>query len=66
VLNGEATNTNFIDFGLTHAGLQPMIYGTTLEVTIITIIPPMWFVCLGHDHSIKIEFIVRPCYLFKE
>ena len=28
VLNGEATNTNFILFGLTQAGIEPAIYRT--------------------------------------
>jgi len=28
VLSGEATNTNFIVFGLTRLRLEPMIYGT--------------------------------------
>jgi len=28
VLNGEAANTNFIDFGLTLPGLEPMTYHT--------------------------------------
>jgi hypothetical protein len=28
VLSGEATNTNFIVFGLTRPGLEPMIYRT--------------------------------------
>jgi hypothetical protein len=28
VLSGEATNTNFLFFGLTRPGLEPMIYRT--------------------------------------
>jgi hypothetical protein len=28
MLNGEATNTNLIVFGLTRPGLEPMIYHT--------------------------------------
>jgi hypothetical protein len=31
VLNGEATNTNFIVFGLTRRGLDPTIYRTRVE-----------------------------------
>ena len=31
VLSGEATNTNFIVFGLTRSGLEPMIYRTRGE-----------------------------------
>jgi hypothetical protein len=31
VLSGEATNTNFIVFGLTQPGLEPMIYHTRGE-----------------------------------
>ena len=31
VLSGEATNTNFIVFGLTQAGLEPTIYYTRGE-----------------------------------
>jgi hypothetical protein len=31
VLSGEATNTNFIVFGLTRSGLEPMIYLTRSE-----------------------------------
>ena len=33
VLSGEATNTNFIVFGLTQSGLEPMIYRTRGEHT---------------------------------
>jgi hypothetical protein len=31
VLSGEATNTNFIVFGLTRSGIDPMIYHTRGE-----------------------------------
>ena len=31
MLSGEATNTNFIIFGLTRLGLEPMIYRTLGE-----------------------------------
>jgi hypothetical protein len=31
VLSGEATNTNFIVFGLTRPGLEPIIYHTRGE-----------------------------------
>jgi hypothetical protein len=31
MLSGEATNTNFIVFGLTGPGLEPMIYRTQGE-----------------------------------
>jgi hypothetical protein len=31
MLSGEATNTNFIVFGLTRPGLEPMIYRTQGE-----------------------------------
>ena len=31
MLSGEATNTNFIDFGLTQPGLEPTIYRTLGE-----------------------------------
>ena len=31
MLSGEATNTNFIVFGLTRPGLEPMIYRTREE-----------------------------------
>jgi hypothetical protein len=31
VLSGEATNTNFLFFGLTRPGLEPMIYCTRGE-----------------------------------
>jgi hypothetical protein len=31
VLRGEATNTNFLVFGLTRPGLEPMIYHTRSE-----------------------------------
>jgi len=42
VFTGEATNTNFIVFGLTRSGLEPMIYGTRAEhANYIT--PPMRF-----------------------
>jgi hypothetical protein len=33
LLSGEATNTNFIVFGLTRSGLEPMIYRTLGEHT---------------------------------
>jgi hypothetical protein len=42
VLTGEATNTNFIVFGLTRSGLEPMIYGTRAEHAHY-ITPPMRF-----------------------
>ena len=42
MLTGEATNTNFIVFGLIRSGLEPTIYGTGVEhVNYIT--PPMRF-----------------------
>jgi hypothetical protein len=31
MLSGEATNTNFIDFGLTRSGIESMIYCTQGE-----------------------------------
>ena len=31
MLNGEATHTNFIFFGLTQSGVEPMIYHTRGE-----------------------------------
>jgi hypothetical protein len=40
VLSGEATNTNFIVFGLTPLVLEPTIYHTRGEHT-LTITPPM-------------------------
>ena len=43
MLNVEATNTNFIVFGLTHEGLYQI--STTLQVSILIITPPIWFNC---------------------
>jgi len=33
MLSGEATNTNFIDFGLTQSGLKSTVYRTQGEHT---------------------------------
>jgi hypothetical protein len=48
MLSGEATNTNFIVFGLTRPGLQPTIYRT--------ITPPMQFsVCTYYTIPQELE-----------
>ena len=39
MVRGEATNANFIIFGLARLGLEPMIYHT--ETSALTITPPV-------------------------
>ena len=39
MLSGEATNTNFIVFGLNRSGLNPQY--TALKASMLTITPPM-------------------------
>ena len=59
MLGGEATNTNFIIFGLTRSGLKPTIYCT--EANTLTITQPMRFPLGGQNgsHSMQEQWKVQ-------
>jgi hypothetical protein len=42
IIRGEATNTNFIVFGLTGPGLKPAIEASTSTLTIIPLMLSKW------------------------
>jgi hypothetical protein len=74
VLIGEATNTNFIVFGLTRPGLEPMIYSTRGEhanhyATDAVILNgnPKNFACLLitiHGYDILIQLLLQELLSF--
>jgi len=51
MLSREATNTNFIVFGLTRAELEPMTYRT--QASILTFTPPTRFLVNSNHPSRK-------------
>jgi len=51
MLSREATNTNFIVFGLTQLGLEPKIYRT------LSNLPPLWLTIIKCNFNIQIDVL---------